>query len=69
MMAKTTVATMATTDQVARAHQRQLEAGWRRLGLRLPPGPAQALQKLQERTGATPVQIINNHLLEAASKR
>lgn len=60
---------MATTDQVARAHQRQLEAGWRRLGLRLPPEAAKALQTLQERTGATPVQVISQLLSDAASKR
>lgn len=59
---------MATSDQVAKAHQRQLEAGWRRLGLRLPPEAAEALRKLEARTGELPTDLISRLLLDAAKR-
>jgi len=58
---------MATPDQVAKAHQRQLEAGWRRIGLRLPPEAAKALEALERSTGMSPGQIVALALSQAAS--
>lgn len=59
---------MATPEQVARAHQRQQEAGWRRLGLRLAPEAAAALARLQRASGTNPGQVVTAALLAAAKR-
>lgn len=59
---------MASSDQVAKAHARQLKAGWRRIGLRLPPEAARALGRLERAQGLTPVQIVSQALIQAAKR-
>lgn len=53
---------MTRSQSVARCQQRQIEQGWRRLNLRLPPDAAQALARMEEATGLTPTAILTGLL-------
>lgn len=59
-----------TRSQLAQeAHQRQLELGWRRLSLRLPPEAADALALiLAHNEGATAVAVVGELLIAKARK-
>lgn len=59
---------LTPAQRVARAQARQLSEGWRRLGLRLPPETAHALDRICQRTGETPTALISR-LLAAEDKR
>ena len=50
---------------VAKAQQKQIDAGWQRLHLRLPPAAAKKLDRICANTGKSPVAIISRLLINA----
>lgn len=55
-------------QQVQAAIQRQLDAGWRHLSLRLPPSAVVALEKLVDAKDGTKTGVIAELLIQAAAE-
>jgi hypothetical protein len=55
--------------QTAKAQAKQIEAGWRRLSLRLSPETAACLDRACEASGLTPTQVISQLLAWPGRKR
>ena len=58
----------SNVEQVKAAHQKQLEAGWRRLGVRLNPEAADDLHRLCAYNTMTPTQVITKLLRDAGKQ-